>query len=104
MSSEIRRRKAQNDSSSVDESKNEATASLVFEKSKSKSPVRRVKSFPTWFMFCTIWSVRIVSAVFNPISDCDEVFNYWEPIHNVLFRTGLQTWEYRSEHVSFLQF
>jgi len=29
--------------------------------------------------------------------DCDETFNYWEPLHFALFGTGLQTWEYSPE-------
>jgi alpha-1,2-mannosyltransferase len=33
--------------------------------------------------------------MYNTISDCDEVFNYWEPMHFMLYGTGLQTWEYR---------
>ena len=32
-----------------------------------------------------------------PIMDCDEVYNYWEPLHYMLFGTGMQTWEY-SQH------
>ena len=29
-----------------------------------------------------------------PILDCDEVFNYWEPLHFLSYGDGLQTWEY----------
>lgn len=29
-----------------------------------------------------------------PIMDCDEVFNYWEPLHYWLYGSGFQTWEY----------
>lgn len=32
-----------------------------------------------------------------PIMDCDEVFNYWEPLHFLLYGTGFQTWEYANE-------
>ena len=39
-------------------------------------------------------SLRILSSYFNIINDCDETFNYWEPLHYVLFSQGLQTWEY----------
>lgn len=28
------------------------------------------------------------------ISDCDETFNYWEPVHYLLYGKGFQTWEY----------
>lgn len=37
---------------------------------------------------------RIWWANRMPIMDCDEVFNYWEPLHFLLYGTGFQTWEY----------
>lgn len=37
---------------------------------------------------------RVASALLNPIADCDETFNYWEPLHFLLFGFGFQTWEY----------
>lgn len=37
---------------------------------------------------------RIFAALLSPIADCDETFNYWEPAHFLLYRSGLQTWEY----------
>ncbi|KAL7143428.1 hypothetical protein ABFS83_08G190000 [Erythranthe nasuta] len=41
--------------------------------------------------------VRYMSASSNIIHDCDEVFNYWEPLHFILYKSGFQTWEYSSE-------
>lgn len=38
--------------------------------------------------------IRKVGALLSPIGDCDETFNYWEPMHYVLYGFGLQTWEY----------
>lgn len=26
-------------------------------------------------------TARIISAIWNHISDCDETYNYWEPLH-----------------------
>lgn len=37
---------------------------------------------------------RMASALLNPIADCDETFNYWEPLHFLLYGFGFQTWEY----------
>ncbi|CAL8073135.1 unnamed protein product [Calicophoron daubneyi] len=40
---------------------------------------------------------NIVSVVFNVINDCDETYNYWEPLHFLLtdgHGGGFQTWEY----------
>ena len=39
--------------------------------------------------------VRLVYARYNLIHDCDEVFNFWEPLHYLLYGYGKQTWEYR---------
>ena len=40
---------------------------------------------------------NVLAALYAPIQDCDEVFNYWEPTHYLNHRFGLQTWEYAPE-------
>ena len=30
--------------------------------------------------------------------DCDETFNFWEPLHYLVYGHGLQTWEHSPEH------
>jgi alpha-1,2-mannosyltransferase len=45
--------------------------------------------------FVALGFLRYMSATSNIIHDCDEVFNYWEPLHFLLYKTGFQTWEYR---------
>lgn len=40
---------------------------------------------------------NVIAALYAPISDCDEVFNYWEPTHYLNRGYGLQTWEYSPE-------
>lgn len=47
------------------------------------------------FFALGLW--RYMSATSNIIHDCDEVFNYWEPLHFLLYKTGFQTWEYSSQ-------
>jgi len=43
-----------------------------------------------------VW--RAATALHFPvITDCDEVYNYWEPLHFLLFGQGQQTWEYAHE-------
>ena len=44
-----------------------------------------------------LMAVRVVAALLNPIADCDETFNYWEPLHYLLHGFGLQTWEHSPE-------
>ena len=43
----------------------------------------------------SLLSVRLASSALNTVHDCDEVFNYWEPLHFLLHGSGLQTWENR---------
>ena len=50
----------------------------------------------TWgSAFVALLLLRHFSAKSNLLHDCDEVFNYWEPLHYILYRSGFQTWEYR---------
>ncbi|CAH3861738.1 unnamed protein product [Pieris brassicae] len=39
-------------------------------------------------------TARIISAYWGHIADCDETYNYWEPLHYLVYGSGLQTWEY----------
>ncbi|XP_042419100.1 dol-P-Man:Man(6)GlcNAc(2)-PP-Dol alpha-1,2-mannosyltransferase-like [Zingiber officinale] len=51
-----------------------------------------------WLLPALVLGVfRYGSASSNIIHDCDEVFNYWEPLHYLLYKSGFQTWEYSSE-------
>jgi alpha-1,2-mannosyltransferase len=47
--------------------------------------------------FKALLSARICASIWSHISDCDETFNYWEPLHYLLYNKGLQTWEYSPE-------
>ncbi|KAM0787191.1 hypothetical protein ACM66B_006434 [Microbotryomycetes sp. NB124-2] len=38
--------------------------------------------------------VRWYAAMVSNITDCDEVYNYWEPLHYLWRGIGFQTWEY----------
>lgn len=40
----------------------------------------------------------MIAALFAPIQDCDETFNYWEPAHYLSHGYGLQTWEYSPDY------
>lgn len=41
---------------------------------------------------------NLISALYNPIQDCDETFNFWEPTHYLTHGYGLQTWEWSPEY------
>lgn len=47
--------------------------------------------------FVIFAAVHLLAAIYAPIQDCDEVFNYYEPTHYLTHRYGLQTWEYSPE-------
>ena len=48
--------------------------------------------------FCLFFFANALAALYAPIQDCDEVFNYWEPTHYLNHGFGLQTWEYSPEY------
>lgn len=48
--------------------------------------------------FSVFLAANTLAALFSPIQDCDEVFNYWEPTHYLDHGSGLQTWEYSPEY------
>ena len=53
---------------------------------------------PVVSAFVILSTVRLCSAAYNNIADCDETFNFWEPTHYVLYGFGLQTWEHSPSH------
>lgn len=67
---------------------------------KSKEPHGRAPSASTrlqfnWYtMFGVLVVCRSVFALLNLVWDCDETYNYWEPMHMLAYQSGAQTWEY----------
>ncbi len=56
--------------------------------------LERKKPRTAFIVFCLLVP-RLLSSLYNIIHDCDEVYNYWEPLHFLLYGYGMQTWEYR---------
>ncbi|KAI0078866.1 glycosyltransferase family 22 protein [Panus rudis PR-1116 ss-1] len=50
-----------------------------------------VPSFATAFRVLLL--MRVAGAMYSNIQDCDEVFNFWEPLHYLDRGYGFQTWE-----------
>lgn len=50
-----------------------------------------------WGVFLLV-NIRLISSISIHIDDCDETFNYWEPLHFLIFGHGLQTWEYSPQY------
>jgi Alg9-like mannosyltransferase family len=42
-------------------------------------------------MFMVLCTVRIVSALYNLLHDCDEQFNYWDPTHLLMYQLNPNT-------------
>ena len=59
----------------------------------------RVWPFSSPFLasLALLFVVRSLSAFYNTTFDCDEVYNYWEPTHYLMYGSGFQTWEYSPE-------
>lgn len=38
------------------------------------------------------------AALVTPIPDCDEVFNYWDPLHFLVYGKGQEPWEYSPDY------
>ncbi|EXC18480.1 Dol-P-Man:Man(6)GlcNAc(2)-PP-Dol alpha-1,2-mannosyltransferase [Morus notabilis] len=64
---------------------------------KSESDEEGNKGLSWILPFLALGILRHMSAMSNIIHDCDEVFNYWEPLHYLLYKFGFQTWEYSSQ-------
>lgn len=88
------RRPQPSDPSSSSSSPASPSYSKVDKQGKSGG-VEQEKVF-SWFVpLLALGMLRYMSATSNIIHDCDEVFNYWEPLHYLLYKSGFQTWEYR---------
>ena len=63
----------------------------------SKNRILKSKIFETDMKIIS-QSILLISALLaaqlNLINDCDETFNYWEPLHYLHFDKGFMTWEY----------
>lgn len=47
-----------------------------------------------WVLIIFNIAVRLYCGLYMIISDCDETFNYWEPLNLITRGFGKQTWEY----------
>ncbi|KAI1201755.1 glycosyltransferase family 22 protein [Nemania serpens] len=63
-------------------------------KKKAPSPFI-IQPITAFYIFL---AANLAAALFAPIQDCDETFNYWEPTHYLSHGYGLQTWEYSPDY------
>lgn len=62
--------------------------------SEKKASVSEVWLPEATTAFKLFMSANMASALLSNISDCDEAYNYWEPLHYIFYGEGFQTWEY----------
>ncbi|KDQ15681.1 glycosyltransferase family 22 protein [Botryobasidium botryosum FD-172 SS1] len=48
--------------------------------------------------FRIFMAIRVTGAMYSIIQDCDEVYNFWEPLHYLDNNYGFQTWELSPTH------
>ncbi|OON19717.1 hypothetical protein X801_04415, partial [Opisthorchis viverrini] len=63
------------------------------------STIKKQHAAPSyvWLSFKIALTFALFSVLFNVLNDCDEVYNYWEPLHFLVTLGeggGFQTWEY----------
>ncbi|RYC61856.1 hypothetical protein CHU98_g4363 [Xylaria longipes] len=64
-------------------------------KSKKAPSPFAIQPITAFYIFL---AANFTAALFAPIQDCDETFNYWEPTHYLSHGYGLQTWEYSPDY------
>lgn len=79
---------------SVDPRKREAITPAPHE---SRTPEKGPWCPRSYTCFKILLIVRLSSAFWSHIGDCDETYNYWEPLHYLLYGRGFQTWEHAPE-------
>lgn len=68
---------------------------LVFSSIGRNKNANSIEPITVFYMFL---AANLFSALYAPIQDCDETFNYWEPTHYLTHGYGLQTWEYSPDY------
>ncbi|CAH1782113.1 unnamed protein product, partial [Owenia fusiformis] len=79
-----------------DQAKEESLKSKVKQQSQDDDASSWTPTTGTTFK--ALLSIRLSAAMWSTITDCDETYNYWEPTHYLLFKSGFQTWEYSPEY------
>lgn len=51
-----------------------------------------------YVLYSTLLLTRLHAAIYAIIPDCDEVYNFWEPLNFLTRFFGKQTWEYSPEY------
>ena len=71
--------------------------SNVVRNKNDRAEAKNTLFLPLNTALCLCLFSHIIAALVAPIQDCDETFNYWEPLHYLNHGYGLQTWEWSPE-------
>lgn len=66
----------------------------MFRPFESYNMSKKCKIVSATLLISLVCSRSYLQPVYSLISDCDETFNYWEPLNLLLRGFGKQTWEY----------
>ena len=99
----INRKKQSNTSSPSSSSSIKTDQNISKSTNNSNKPAKESNKFSLLSLianntFLIILAVRSLSSYYNQVWDCDETYNYWEPLHFLLFGNGFQTWEYSPKY------
>ena len=78
MAASLRRRRGASDDDAAPSNPAEDSAGKSRDPELSRNRLPRV-TFANAFSILVI--ARLISALFNIVHDCDETFNFWEPLH-----------------------
>ncbi|KAH6856139.1 Alg9-like mannosyltransferase family-domain-containing protein [Chaetomium sp. MPI-CAGE-AT-0009] len=87
--------KAGPDTASNEEKKTFVHPSAKHARKKAIKNAFAIEPISAFYIFL---GANLIAALFAPIQDCDETFNYWEPTHYLSHGYGLQTWEYSPDY------
>jgi hypothetical protein len=52
-----------------------------------------------YWIICSIFlAANLIVSTINHIDDTDETYGYYEPLHYLLYKVGMQTWEYAPQY------
>jgi len=93
MASTLRRRRgAEGPNDAADDSDGKAGGGRVRVPTTSATTRGSGKTFKRAFFVLLL--ARLASAALNLVHDCDETYNFWEPLHYLTHGHGMQTWEH----------
>ena len=91
----LRRRRGTDDAvGNSDDVSTDAMNEIRDDAKRAQMDARQTPSNTFKRAFLILLVSRIASASLNLIHDCDETYNFWEPLHYLVNGVGLQTWEH----------